>query len=159
MDNNLHFLSVKIQEIKSGIFYNFSTSVLKIPNAVIDVKYIDDLGKLYFYVHKPGQSLVHYDHEFPAQLQFYKKGIGYRVKVHGKAVIVDDPEELNNISFMDVPQTDEYFLVKIKMTNAEYYEPWINRKRDWFSNLKESIYKWLYNDSESRPYYFGDAAA
>lgn len=162
-DKNLYFLKDKIQDLQSAIFYNFSTSVLKLPPTVVNIAHMDEIGQLWFYVHKPVQSLAYFDHEFPAQLQLYKKGKQHRIQVHGKAVIVDDPEELNSIALnygQAIENKEEMFLMKVKIINAEYYEPWTTKSRSWFTTIKENIYKWIYNEEPSfHPYNFGDAAA
>ena len=72
------------------------------------------------------QNIQEFDKEFPARLEFFKKGKSFYLKIMGKACIVNDPEEVNGL----VHVSDEVkskamcqlVFVKVKMQSAEYME-------------------------------------
>src|SRR5919206_1143068 len=125
-NNQLNFLQEKIQEIGSAIFFNLSDSVLKLPTSIVTTLRVDEFGYVWFFVQKPKQSLREFETEFPARLDFFKKGKNCFLQVMGKAWVVTDPEELN--TFMTLPEymkeaaLNGMVLVKVKMLKAEYHE-------------------------------------
>jgi len=159
-DKHLLFLKEKIQDLENALFYNFSTAVLKLPVCVVKILEVDELGQLWFSVNRPSQCLEHFEHEFPAQLQFYRKGKQHRLKTHGKAIIVDDPEVLNTLPTSIAQKYDPKttVLVKMNMSQVDYFEPWAFKKTNWFSNFKNTIYKWIYNEQPQYQPFLTDTA-
>lgn len=154
-DKHIQFLKEKIHELENALFYNYSTSVLKLPVCVVKIREVDEIGQVWFYINRPSQGLEYFEHEFPAQLQFYKKGKKHHMQVHGKAVIVDDPEQLNTLpaDLFPVRPGDNMVLVKVKIAKVDYYEPWDLKKTNWFTSMKNAIYKWIYNEEpQFQPY-------
>jgi hypothetical protein len=43
---------------------------------------------------KPAQDIEAFDREFPVRLEFFKKGIAYRLKLQGKGTIVEDSADM-----------------------------------------------------------------
>jgi hypothetical protein len=154
-DKHIQFLREKIHDLEHALFYNFSTSVLKLPVCVVRIREVDEVGQVWFYINRPSQGLEHFEHEFPAQLQIYRKGKKHRMQLHGKAIIVDDPEQLNLLPDDIKPGRAEksMVLVKVKMLKVDYYEPWEFKKANWFTSMKNALYKWIYNEKpEFQPY-------
>lgn len=147
-DKHIQFLREKIHDLENALFFNYSSSVLKLPVSVVRIRDVDEIGQVWFYVNRPTQSLEHFEHEFPAQLQLYKKGKEHRIQVHGKAVIVDDPEQLNTLpaDLFPVRPNGNMVLVKVKIAKVEYYQPWDLQKTNWFVTIKNALYKWIYNE-------------
>jgi general stress protein 26 len=153
-DKHIQFLREKIQDLENALFYNYSTSVLKLPVSIVRIRDVDEVGQVWFYINRPSQGLEHFEHEFPAQLQFYKKGRSHRMQVHGKAIIVDDPEQLNTLP-ADIFANGQRngVLVKVKIAKVDYYEPWDLKKTNWFTSIKNTVYKWIYNEEpQYQPY-------
>jgi hypothetical protein len=125
-ENQLNFLREKIEELRSALFFNTSDAVLKLPSCVINTLQVDEAGQLWFFVNRPGQYLHEFDKEFPARLNFFRKGKQFFLNLTGKAFIISDPEELNQVISVDdeVKQKAmaQMVLIKFKITNAEYDE-------------------------------------
>jgi len=154
--NNLTFLKEKIQELHSALFFNTSNAVLKLPTTIITTLKVDDAGQIWFFVNRPEQYLHEFDKEFPAKLDFFRKGKWFYLHVTGKAFIVSDPEELNEI----VNVTDEVrrkamnhlVLIKFKIMNAEYYDHRVEANGT-FQKLKSSVVRFLFGEKPAyRPY-------
>lgn len=154
-DKHIQFLKDKIHDLENALFYNYSTSVLKLPVCVVKIREVDEVGQVWFYINRPSQGLEYFEHEFPAQLQLYKKGKKHRMQVHGKAIIVDDPEQLNTLpaDLFPVKPNNKTVLVKVKIAKVDYYEPWELKKTNWFTSMRNTVYKWIYNEEpQFQPY-------
>ena len=89
-DKNLHLLQGKIQELRSALFYSLSNSVLKLPTSIVTALKVDGEGQVWFFVSRPRQQFSPAEQQFPARLEFYKKGKHSLVKIIGRASIVDE---------------------------------------------------------------------
>lgn len=85
-----NFLGNSIQNLQTAIFSNDSKAILKLPTSIIKLQEIDQGGDLVFAVSKPHQNVSDLDQRFPGELQFYKKGTRYFVKVCGVASIIQN---------------------------------------------------------------------
>ena len=120
------FLQNRIMDLQQALFFYESQSVLKFPTSIINVLQADDVGQIWFLVTRPKQRLTEFDTEFRARLDFYKKGKDYYLHVRGKACIVTDPEEINNIDGLDndIKQLASTTMVLIRMNiQHTYYYP------------------------------------
>lgn len=119
------FLQNKIMELQQALFYNDSQSVLKFPTSVINVLQVDDVDQVWFMVNRPSQQLNEFEKEFFARLDFYKKGKDYYLHVTGKACVVTDPEDINNVHVLDNEMkklaATSMALIKMKIVNTFYY--------------------------------------
>ena len=153
MDANhqMNFLQERIEEIGNAIFYNQSEAVLKLPTSIVSTAKVDDYGFVWFFVQKPKQQLSEFEQEFPAKLDFYKKGLGYFLQVAGKGFVVTDPEEMN--AFVDLPEEQKKLangtlaLVKVKIQEAKYFETRSAHKMPWWQNAWTTISAWFRHDS------------
>ena len=152
MDTNqqLTFLQERIEEIGSAIFYNQSEAVLKLPTSIVSTLKVDDYGFVWFFVQKPKQRLSEFEQEFPAKLDFYRKGTGCFLQVSGKGYVVTDPEDMN--AYVDLPEdqkklaTGEVALVKVKIHKAEYYETRSMHKASWWQSARNTVSAWFRNN-------------
>src|SRR4028118_1106737 len=114
----LAFLQEKIEQIGSAIFFNQSESVLKLPTSLVTNIKVDDFGYVWFFVQKPKQNVQEFDNEFPARLDFFKKGVDYFLQVNGKGWVVADPEEqstfLEMFNDIDATMLEDTVLVKVR---------------------------------------------
>lgn len=156
IQNNLVFLQEKIQELRSALFFNTSNAVLKFPTCVVQVMKVDEAGQIWFFVNRPEQYLHEFDREFPARLNFFKKGKPFYLHMTGKAFIVTDPEELNDV----INVTDEvrqnamnhYVLIKFKIIHAEFYDR-SEQANTMLQKVRTSVSKWLLGEKPAyRPY-------
>jgi hypothetical protein len=92
MNTNLpgKFLKRKLSELNSALFFAEGDSLFKLPNHLVTEMEINDEGEIRFVIPKPAQDIEAFDKEFPVRLEFFKKGIAYRLKVQGKGAIADD---------------------------------------------------------------------
>lgn len=147
MANNqqLQFLQEKIREIGSAIFYNQSDSVLKLPTSIVSTLKVDEYGYVWFYVQKPKQTLQEFEMDFPARLDFFKKGVNCFLQVSGKGWVVNDPEEINAYVALpgEVTADDSMVLVKVKILKAEYYETSGRTRSNWWQSAFGSMTTWF----------------
>jgi general stress protein 26 len=154
-ENNLTFLSEKVQELRSALFFNTSNAVLKLPTCIITTLKVDEAGQIWFFVHRPEQYLHEFDKEFPARLEFFQKGKRFFLHLTGKAFIITDPEELNEIVSVedDVKQTakSHMVLIKFKAANANYYERVVPGK-SIVEKMRSQLSRLLFREKGLRPY-------
>lgn len=156
-DQHLRFLREKIQDLRSALFFSMCNSVLKMPATIVTALKVDEVGNVWFFVHRPTQCLSEFDKEFPARLEFFKKGKRFFLKITGKACIVSEPEEVNNL--VELPEEtkqkamNQLVLVRVKIQNAEYNEHMRERVPAWLQGLQTQFNKWLYRPQPHyRPY-------
>ena len=156
IQNNLGFLQEKIQELRSALFFNTSNAVLRLPTCIVQTLKVDEAGQVWFFVNRPEQYLHEFDREFPARLNFFRKGKAFYLHMTGKAFIVTDPEELNDVvSIEDEVRrkaTNHLVLVKFKIMHAEFYER-NEQTNTVLQKMKTSVGKWLFGEKPAfRPY-------
>ena len=77
--------------------------------------------------------------------------------MNGKAIIVNDPEEVNSLVSLpdDIRSAamGQMILVKFRIQCADYYEQDEQKDRSMWHQLKAKLMKWIYNEDLSlRPY-------
>jgi general stress protein 26 len=140
--------SKKVMELRSALFFNTSTSVLKIQNRVINALYADEIGQVWFCIPPPFTSVHEVDREFSANLDFFKKEKEFYLKITGKTFIVNDPEELNHLSGISpvIKQSirkGECILLKLQIKDAVYFERQSCQRVNHFEELKNLLHKWF----------------
>lgn len=163
-DAHIQFLQEKIEELRSALFFSLGNAVLKMPTTIVTTLKVDDAGQIWFFVNRPSQYLHEFDKDFPARMDFFKKGKKFFLKINGKARIVDDPEEVNSlVSLPDDIREQAMFqmvLVKLKIQHAEYFEKERLERRNWIQAFKSSLNKWFFNiEPGYRPYSFNPDSA
>lgn len=148
-DIPLDFLRDRIHEIRSALFANNSNEAFKLPTCIITALNIDSEGNLCFFIPRPEMYIDEYDKEFPASLDFFRKGIPYFVKVFGQAHIVTDLGEVH--AYMGLPGTVDIaslaklLLVKVKIEHTEYFEAKLRRRspkwREWKELLRQLVFR------------------
>ena len=146
----LSFVQEKIMDLENALFFSMSDAVLKIPACVVKVLETDALGQLWFVIPKPSQFIHAFDKTFPVELDFFRKGSEYYLKVFGKAFLVNDPEEINSVecltdSTKEQARKNQTVLVKVKMSNAEYTEkaPVKISAKTLVNQVKNKLYRWF----------------
>jgi len=149
--SSIPFLQNKIQGIGSALFYNMSGGVLKFPTTIVSILKVDELANIWFFTNRPEQQLQEFDREFPADMQFYRKGKGYYLQITGKAYIINDPEELNGLIGLSdeikAKAFKEMVLIKVKIGSAKYYnyKPRFIYKHN-FLGLLTRFYSWFFKE-------------
>ena len=159
--SDLQFLLQKIQDLKNALFFSQNTSLLKIPTTIVSVIKVDELGHLWFFVPRPKQALHEFDREFPVRLEFFRKGKEYFLHVSGKAFIVTDPEDINELVDDDIRALvgNHLVLIRVKMLKADYFDSSVSSvHHGWWGELKNQLHTWMYNTRPGyKPYYLADA--
>jgi hypothetical protein len=99
MNSNLpgKLLKRKLLELNSALFFAENDSLFKLPNHLVtEMELNEDGDEIRFAIPKPAQDIEAFDKEFPVRMEFFKKGIAYRLKIQGKGSIIEDAAELEN---------------------------------------------------------------
>jgi len=142
------------------LFYNLSGGVLKFPTTIVSILKVDELANIWFFLNRPEQQLNEFDRQFPAHMQFYRKGKGYYLQIIGRAYIINDPEELNSLIELSDEIKEKAFkemvLVKVKIGSAKYYtfRPRFTYKHN-LVGLLNRFYNWFFKEpARQEPYVF-----
>jgi hypothetical protein len=147
-DMPTRFLQKKILELQSALFFPDNGSVLKIPTHVVSAAEVDEEGQVWFMIPRPTQQIHEFDREFPAKLDFFRKGKGFYLKIQGKASIIDKtvnnqdtlPEEIR-----DQLENQQLVAIKVKVQNADYFENVPRPSSNWIQNSTNQFMNWLLN--------------
>lgn len=138
-DDNLLFLQRKIGEIKIAMFKAEMDSVLQLPNNIISTLKIDGDGNIWFFTSCNGKYAQNIDESFYAYLEYYQKGGAYRLRVSGKASVVQDDPMAHTA---EINSKDNFILIKFKIMHAEYFEnkslvtsSFKTRVKDFFTDI------------------------
>jgi hypothetical protein len=125
-----------IKMLETAIFYDFSTSLVKFPNSIISVSYIDYSGQLRFLMFKPYKDMTGINKVFFAQLKFYNKKYSYQITVQGEAAILNDVEGQTE---------EEKILVGFQIEQADYWRKmhpnhqslldYVEKLKNWLPNI------------------------
>ena len=125
-NTSFDFIQEKIKNIGSALFYSEQSSVLKYPTTIITARKVDEIGQIWFYMNKPAQNYQQFDDQFPARLDFFRKGKDYFLQILGRARVVTDPEELAVLPELDAQKDQEamgkMLLVKLRIQTFGYYD-------------------------------------
>jgi general stress protein 26 len=148
--SQLNFLQTKISDIRTALFSNESDAVLKLPTTVINAITVDDAGQIWFFISRPQQLLQEFDREFPAKLNFFKKGTPYFLHITGKAFIISDPEEINHLVELSDSVREEainyrHILVKMRIQKADYFERQQRNTSAGWSSMISKMFSWLFD--------------
>jgi general stress protein 26 len=147
---SIAFIEEKVRELENALFFSMSDAVLKIPTCVVKVLETDELGQIWFMIPKPTQHIHAFDKIFPVELDFFRKGRDYFLKIFGKAFLVNDPEEINraeclNETIKEQVRQNEIVLVRVQISRAEYTEksPDITSTKNLLHQVKNKLYRWF----------------
>ncbi len=150
----LNFLQEKINRLQTALFFNLTSSLLRFPVSVIYVLKVDEAGQIWFCMPGPVHSVKEYDSSFLSHLQFFRKGESFYLKIQGKAFIVNDPEEINDVPYIS-PQMKcnihegAVTLVKVQIRYADYFENRPDLKKPNLKNIPMQLYNLLFKPYES----------
>lgn len=122
-DENLSFIQKKIREIKIAIFKAEMNSEIQLPNNIITTLKTDDEGNIWFFTSCYRNYGKNTDKHFYAYLEYFQKGSEYRLRISGKASVVEDDVALDHAPVKDSRSNkSEFLLIKLKIFHAEYFE-------------------------------------
>jgi len=127
----------KIKEIRVALFKSEIHSELQLPNNIIQTLKVEDDGTIWFFTSCYGDHAENIDKSFYAYLDYYKKGRDCRLQLSGRATIVEnDDEDLFSMSNYSSGTFGRLVLVKMKITQAEYFENKLAENISWSAKLK-----------------------
>lgn len=147
-DLPVKFLQEKILELQSALFFPAIDSPLRIPTHVVTSAEADNEGHIWFVIAKPAQHIDAFEKEFPAKLDFFKKGKGFYLKIQGQAFIVTDANEAKGYISKDAAakiKQQKAVAIKVKVQTANYFENAPKPSSNWIKNSGTQLYNWLMN--------------
>lgn len=127
MNTNLpgKLLKRKLAELNNALFFAEGDSLFKLPNHLVSEMEINDAGEIRFVIPKPAQNIEAFDKEFPVRLEFFKKGIAYRLKLQGKGTIVEDTAEMEkwlavSSTRQEKAQKESMIMIKVTVQFVDY---------------------------------------
>jgi len=151
-DTNLKFIRERIYEIRSALIYSMSNSLIKLPTSIVTALNVDEDGQIWFLISRPLRHLNEQENEFPAKLQFYRKGKPFYMHVTGAAQIVNSEFMVNKLieakqNIKDVAM-GHLALMKMKIIGVDYYETFPEKKaKNSVQSLLRQVYHWLFEPS------------
>lgn len=144
-------LKRKLSELNSALFFAEGDSLFKLPNHLITEMEINDDGEIRFVIPKPAQDLEAFDREFPVRLEFFKKGIAYRLKLQGKGAIVEDGPEMEkwlavSESRQEKARKEAMIMIKVMVKYVDYTG---NISHSFPSRLKTQLTEWLFSSKSA----------
>jgi len=147
--NQVGFISGKIQQLQTALLRSQSNCLLKFPNSIATTLEVDNVGCVWIAVPKPTQYLHEFDRSFQVDLNYYKKGAPFYLNVSGAARLVIDPEEINHLSpVVKNAFDDETVLLAVRILTANYYETDSKPKQNPLLKWKQSILSMFTGDSD-----------
>jgi general stress protein 26 len=145
------FISRKIKNLRTAIFFDDSPAILKIPTSIITVSDIDKTGNIWFSVRKPYQDISGLESRFFSKLQFYNKMCNYFIIIHGHAIIVTDKNALPDRDFSKSIADENEILLKIAISDAEFHCARTKKGPGLFSLINKLLMKISPSYRERKP--------
>ncbi|MES2429396.1 MAG: hypothetical protein V4556_00585 [Bacteroidota bacterium] len=122
-NNQVGFISDKIQQLQTAILYSNSNCVLKLPTCLARTLYVDEVGCVWISIQKPRQLIREFDRTFEVELNYYKKGTSFFLNISGMARIIIDPEEINQLpAHLQNECGTGQLLLCVRILEANYHE-------------------------------------
>jgi hypothetical protein len=132
-DDNLRFIQDKVEGFKMAMFRAEMNSELQLPNNIITTFKTDDEGNIWFFTSCNGAYAQHFEQDFFAHLQYYRKGHDSCLRLNGRACIVK--EEGAGVEDSVIAGSTTIVLIKFKILHAEYCE----NKQAGTTSVKEKL--------------------
>lgn len=137
----------KVSEIGSALFYNVSQAPKMITAGIISSVSYDEEGRLYFFTTRP-QVLLKEDIRFPAELDFYRKGTPFFIKINGIAEVLTDIHEIDRLhsrhhhALREPAGRASYALVRLHIQRVEYTDH-TEKPTGIFNRLRTALQSWF----------------
>jgi len=148
-DTTLAFLKEKIEDIRVALFKAEINSVLQLPNNIISTLKVDADGFIWFYTSCNSNYATQVDKEFFAYLDYYQKGRDSRLRVSGRACIIEGCG-----SDADKTESANLILLKMKIMQAEYSGNDVEKQQTWVDKIKTTFTELLAGSSPVKKYLF-----
>lgn len=138
--NQIGFITDKINKLQTAILQIHSNSLLNLPHAVIHTRHVDESGCVWFTINKPASYFHESDHSFHVALNYYKKEIPFYLNTYGIAKVVTDPDEISRIPLSVMQDfNNDKLLVCVRILEANYYEKEPKQVLNIFQKCKQTF--------------------
>ena len=148
-NNQVGFISEKIQQLQTAILYSNSNCVLKLPTCLATTQYVDEVGCVWITIQRPRQLIHEFDRTFEVELNYYKKGTSFFLNISGMARIIIDPEELNQLpDHLQRAHASNQLILCVRILEANYHEnqpKTLGIMQRWMHNVS-SVFTGTQND-------------
>jgi len=147
---DISFIQLKIAKIGTALFSCGANSQLPFSTYIITALKIDEDGYIWFFINKGMHELKNDGPPFVAQLEFYRKGYPFFMKIEGEAAIADAKEKMHDIMGKGISLPQEtlsgILLVKVKIEKVLYkelkeqksFQP-LNSLSTWLKNILHPV--------------------
>jgi len=156
MDKNFYPIKKKIEEIGSAIIYSHSNCEIKLSTQIISTLKVDD-GIIWFMIPRSDFN-ANCEKSFPVELDYYRKGKLFYLKVYGKANLFPPKEELNYISHfseeMKAMLSFKMMLGRVNVSSIDLYDHQKKEKKGWLNHSANYLYESLFPTSVHETFHF-----
>lgn len=123
---DLSFIQLKLANIGTALFYCGGSSQLAFTTYIITALKVDNEGFVWFFINRgPGNKEMRI-RPFDAQLEFYRKGCPFFMRIDGQACIADAREKMHDLMGKGISLQEDtlkgIILVKVKIEKVLYKE-------------------------------------
>ena len=123
---DISFVQLKLANIGTALFYCGAGSQLPFSTYIITALKADKDGHIWFFINRGQQEQDTFIPPFEAQLEFYRKGYPFFMKIEGRATVADAKEYMHELMGKGISLQEEtlcgIFLIKVKMEKCIYKE-------------------------------------
>jgi len=123
---DISFVQLKLANIGTALFYCSDGCQLPFTTYIITALKVDQDGFVWFFINKGNQEQPADVRPFAAQLEFFKKGYPFFMKIEGQASIENVKEKMDDLMGKGIQLRDEamagILLVKVKIEKVDYKE-------------------------------------
>jgi hypothetical protein len=138
-NNQINFISQKINQLQTALLHIHSNSLLKLPTTIVETLHVDELGCVWLALNKPTQYVHEFDRSFHVGLNFYRKGTDFYLNTYGLGRVVIDPEEMNHIPAQIPALLNGRLLLCVRILEANYYEKTAKQDQNIFQKCKQTL--------------------
>ena len=150
----LSFLQNRISEIGSALLFSQSRSVLSLPVTIVEAIRVDDLGFIWLQASRPKQDIREFEQQFPVRLCFFRKGRAFYLTVEGKARIILEPAEKEEMLDWVKPENrmrpGSCCFIKAEIIRAEYHEIEVSGQQTLLEQILAQLTHWLFPQTAPR---------
>lgn len=141
------FLQARIASIGTALFFCENKYMLPFPAYIITALKTDEEGYIWFFISRSWNKTVTYDLPFRTNLEFYRKGYPFSIKVEGNASLVNNKEMMHdfmqNLLGKSLPVKEDamagVLLVKVKIEKATFKELVVRKPYKPFHHVLSAI--------------------
>jgi hypothetical protein len=134
-------------ELQSALFFNESTSIVKLPTHVISDVELDSQGQVWFVIPKPAMHIDAYEKEIPAKLDFFKKGRDFFVKIRGIAYLQTDLQEAKamvSAGMYERMSDEQVIAVKVAVVESSLVDNTPKPAQNWLQASRSQLSSWFF---------------